>query len=107
MIASLLQDTHFAIRAIKRSPVLILIALLSIALAIGVNTTIFTWMESLILNPYPTVPDADKLAALTESTPMRRFAEATEMAGAVAFLASDAAAYITGVVLPVDGGISI
>ncbi|MCL3818623.1 SDR family NAD(P)-dependent oxidoreductase [Aeromicrobium wangtongii] len=50
---------------------------------------------------------ADKLAELAASVPMGRFAEPAEMAPAVAFLASDEAAYITGVVLPVDGGISI
>jgi 3-oxoacyl-[acyl-carrier protein] reductase len=49
----------------------------------------------------------DKLAELTAATPMGRFAEAAEMAATVAFLASDEASYITGVVLPVDGGISI
>ncbi|GLY99385.1 SDR family NAD(P)-dependent oxidoreductase [Actinoplanes sp. NBRC 103695] len=48
-----------------------------------------------------------KLAELTAAIPMGRFAEASEMAAAVAFLASDEAAYITGVVLPVDGGISL
>ncbi len=36
--------------------------------------------------------------------PMRRFGEAEEFANAVAFLASPAAGYITGVNLPVDGG---
>jgi 3-oxoacyl-[acyl-carrier protein] reductase len=36
--------------------------------------------------------------------PMKRFAEAKEVAAAIAFLASPAAAYITGVSLPVDGG---
>lgn len=40
-------------------------------------------------------------------TPMGRFADASEMAAAVAFLAPDEAPYITGVVLPVDGGISL
>jgi 3-oxoacyl-[acyl-carrier protein] reductase len=39
--------------------------------------------------------------------PLGRFGEADEVAGVVAFLASDAAAYITGVVLPVDGGLSM
>jgi 3-oxoacyl-[acyl-carrier protein] reductase len=50
---------------------------------------------------------AEKLAELTSATPLGRFAEPAEMAAAVAFLASDEAAYVTGVVLPVDGGISL
>jgi 3-oxoacyl-[acyl-carrier protein] reductase len=49
----------------------------------------------------------EKLAELTAAIPMRRFAEPSEMAAAVAFLASDEAGYITGTVLPVDGGLSI
>ncbi|MDG4830713.1 SDR family oxidoreductase [Solwaraspora sp. WMMD1047] len=49
----------------------------------------------------------EKLAEFTGAIPMGRFAAAAEMAAAVAFLASDEASYITGVVLPVDGGMSI
>ncbi len=47
--------------------------------------------------------DAVKEEMLAE-IPMKRFAEASEIANAVAFLASPAAAYITGINLPVDGG---
>ncbi|MCP9949790.1 SDR family NAD(P)-dependent oxidoreductase [Actinomadura madurae] len=50
---------------------------------------------------------AETLERLTASIPMGRFADPSEIAGAVAFLASAEASYITGVVLPVDGGISV
>jgi NAD(P)-dependent dehydrogenase (short-subunit alcohol dehydrogenase family) len=38
-------------------------------------------------------------------TPMKRFGELGELVGAAVFLASDAASFVTGVVLPVDGGV--
>jgi 3-oxoacyl-[acyl-carrier protein] reductase len=50
---------------------------------------------------------ANKRDELTAAIPMGRFAEPSEMATTVSFLASTEAGYITGTVLPVDGGISI
>ena len=47
----------------------------------------------------------DRVPELTG--PIKRFADPTEMADAVCFLASEEARYITGVVLPVDGGVSM
>lgn len=50
------------------------------------------------------LPD-DQQAAYAEAVPLGRLGQAEEVAAAIAFLASDAAAYITGAVLPVDGGL--
>ncbi len=43
-------------------------------------------------------------AVVAEATPMKRIGQPGELAPAVLFLASDAASYITGQVLPIDGG---
>ncbi|MET0419212.1 MAG: 3-oxoacyl-ACP reductase family protein [Actinoplanes sp.] len=50
---------------------------------------------------------AAKREELAAAIPMGRFAAPSEMCAAVAFLASASAGYITGTVLPVDGGISM
>jgi 3-oxoacyl-[acyl-carrier protein] reductase len=49
----------------------------------------------------------DKLAEIAAGIPLGRFAEADEIGAAIGFLASEEAAYITGTVVPVDGGLSM
>jgi 3-oxoacyl-[acyl-carrier protein] reductase len=50
---------------------------------------------------------SDRLEEILKLVPLGRFAEPAEIADAVLFLASEEAGYITGAVLPVDGGLSM
>ena len=49
----------------------------------------------------------EQRAAITAQVPLGRYARPEEVAGAVVWLASDQAAYVTGAVVPVDGGLGM
>jgi NAD(P)-dependent dehydrogenase (short-subunit alcohol dehydrogenase family) len=60
--------------------------------------------RAVLVNPNGT--PTERADAIVRHTPMGRFGRPEELLGAVQWLASDASAFVTGVVLPVDGGFS-
>jgi NAD(P)-dependent dehydrogenase (short-subunit alcohol dehydrogenase family) len=69
---------------------------------IRVNAIAPGWIVTAMTQPVR--DDANKVAAIIARTPLGRFGEPAEVANAAVFLCSPAAAFITGVILPVDGG---
>jgi NAD(P)-dependent dehydrogenase (short-subunit alcohol dehydrogenase family) len=69
---------------------------------IRVNAIAPGWIKTVITEPVWS--DPVRSAPIVERTPLGRWGEPKDLAGPVLFLCSDAAAFVTGVVLPVDGG---
>ena len=69
---------------------------------IRVNAIAPGWVATALTQPLRDNPEANQ--AVIDRTPMKRWADPADMAGPVMFLCSPAAAFVTGAILPVDGG---
>jgi len=65
---ALLQDLKFALRMLRKSPATTAVAILTLAIAIGATTAIFTAVNSMILRPL-SFPDSERLVVLQDVEP--------------------------------------
>lgn len=63
LLEDLVRDIRFALRAMRQAPLFTLLVVMTLALGIGANTTVFTVINTLLLNPVP-VSEPSRLAAV-------------------------------------------
>ena len=67
-MSALLQDLRYACRTLLKSPGFALVAIATLALALGANTAIFSFVNAVLLKPLP-YPDADRIVRVLEAPP--------------------------------------
>ena len=66
---NLYEDLRYAFRVLRGSPGFTAVAVLTLALGIAANTTVFGWIDTLLVRPFPGVAAGGRLAALETVSP--------------------------------------
>src|SRR5436305_6163460 len=59
-----LEDLRYAMRVLRRTPTLTAVAMLTLALGIAATTTVFGWIDGMVLHPFRGARDDGQLAVL-------------------------------------------
>ncbi|MFN2623350.1 MAG: ADOP family duplicated permease [Chthoniobacterales bacterium] len=62
------QDLRFGARMLFRSPGFSILAILCLTLGIGTNAAVLSWIEGILIRPYPSVAHQDRMFALNATT---------------------------------------
>lgn len=89
-VGSFLQDTHYALRGMRRTPGFTVVAVVTMSLGIGICSFLFSFLNGLVLRPLPGARDAQRLVALQAPVPYPHFEHYRDESG----VASAAAAFI-------------
>jgi putative ABC transport system permease protein len=65
---ALLRDISHSLRALARMPILVTVVVLSLAVGIGVNTAVFSWIEAVVFRPLPGVSNASSIYIVEPKT---------------------------------------
>ena len=60
-----MRDLRLGLRMLRRNPGFTVLVILCLTLGIGANTAVFSWVEGILLRPYPLVSDQERLVTLT------------------------------------------
>src|SRR5512142_1855187 len=64
-----LKDLRYAARALRRTPTVTAVAVLTLALGIAATTTVFGWIDGMVLHPFRGAADDGQLAVLESVRP--------------------------------------
>src|SRR5262250_2227299 len=67
-LENLFQDLRFGLRMLRRSPGFSFLAILCLTLGIGTNAAVVSWIEGILIRPYPLVAHQDRMFALVGIT---------------------------------------
>jgi predicted permease len=57
------KDLNYSARGLLRAPAFSAVAILTLAIAIAANTTVFSWLDAVLLRPLPGIPESERLVA--------------------------------------------